>query len=71
MYFILPDFIVGYCLPGWVISDSKKCYRYYGGIATFYEAQELCAHENASIASPDNRFWVEIGKVVQYAQQVT
>lgn len=62
--------LAGYCLVGWKLTVSRRCYRYYGGIATYSEARSICALENAAIVKPNNLFWVEIGKVVQYSQQV-
>ena len=60
----------GACLVGWSKTESNKCYRYYGGIATYSEAVTICALEKAVIVRPDNRFWIEIGKVVRFSQQV-
>lgn len=63
-------FIAGYCLVGWQLTNSQKCYKYFGGIATYEEAEALCALEKSTIAQPYNQFWVDIGEVVKSTQQV-
>jgi len=63
-------FFAGQCLIGYRKTKDQKCYRYYGGVATYNEAHDICALEKAQLVKPNNQFWVHISEVIQFYQQV-
>lgn len=63
--------VEGFCYFGYANVDGR-CYRYYGGVATYDRASQLCRLENARLAEPANdapSAFVSLGSVVKSKQQ--